>query len=126
MPGSPFLATMAPPRNLTGIILRRKGEVLHRDTAILQAGYRGVSEAGSFVEGPQFASTYTTPGDPAQHRLTYGRFDNPTWTALEAALGVLDGGDAISFASGMAAIAAVFGVCLKPGDVVVLPAESYY
>jgi cystathionine gamma-lyase len=103
-----------------------KSAGLHRDTAILQAGYRGTAEVGAFVDGPQFASTYTAPGDPSQHRLTYGRFDNPTWTALEAALRVLDGGDAISFASGMAAIAAVFGVCLKPGDVVVLPAESYY
>jgi cystathionine gamma-lyase len=58
--------------------------------------------------------------------LTYGRFHNPTWTAWEEALGVLEGGTAISFASGMAAIAAVFGVCLKPGDVVVLPSDSYY
>ena len=67
----------------------------------------------------------TSPGDPSQHQLTYGRFHNPTWTAWEEAL-VLEGGIAISFASGMAAIAAVFGVCLKPGDVVVLPSDSYY
>ena len=44
----------------------------------------------------------------------------------EEALGVLDGGYEITFASGMAAVAAVFGVCLKPGDVVVLPGDSYY
>jgi cystathionine gamma-lyase len=103
-----------------------KGAVLHLDTAILQAGYRGTAEVGAFLDGPQFASTYIAPGDPSQHRLTYGRFDNPTWIALEDALGVLEGGHAISFASGMAAVAAVFGVCAKPGDVVVLPADSYY
>jgi cystathionine gamma-lyase len=39
---------------------------------------------------------------------------------------VLEGGHAIAYASGMAAVAAVFGVCLRPGDVVVLPADSYY
>lgn len=78
------------------------------------------------VEGPQFASTYVTPGDPAQHRLTYGRYENPTWWAWEQSLGVLEGGEAVSFASGMAAISAVLGSCLRPGDAVVLPAESYY
>jgi cystathionine gamma-lyase len=39
---------------------------------------------------------------------------------------VLEGGEAVAYASGMAAVAAVFGACLKPGDVVVLPADSYY
>jgi cystathionine gamma-lyase len=99
---------------------------LHRDTLILQAGHRSPKQPGTFVDGPQFASTYTSPGDPSQHQLTYGRFHNPTWTAWEDALGVLEDGHAISFASGMAAIDAVFGVCLKPGDVVVLPSDSYY
>lgn len=99
---------------------------MHRDTRILHAGYRASKEAGAFLAGPQFSSTYTAPGDPSQHDLTYGRFHNPTWTAWEEALGVLEGGHAIAYASGMAAVAAVFGVCLRPGDVVVLPADSYY
>jgi cystathionine gamma-lyase len=93
---------------------------------ILHAGYRSPKEAGAFFDGPQFASTYTAPGDPSQHPLTYGRFQNPTWTAWETALSVLEGGHAVSFASGMAAIAAVLGVCVKPGEVVVLPSDSYY
>ena len=99
---------------------------LHRDTAILQAGHRSPREAGPFLDGPVFAATYVAAGDPAQHRLTYGRFDTPTWSALEEALRVLEGGPAVTFASGMAAIAAVFGVSLEPGDVVVLPSDSYY
>ena len=93
---------------------------------ILKAGHRSPKQSGTFVDGPQFASTYTSPGDPSQHQLTYGRFHNPTWTAWEDALSVLEDGYAISVAAGMAAIAAVFGVCLKPGDVVVLPSDSYY
>ena len=99
---------------------------MNRDTQILHAGYRASRETGSFLAGPQFSSTYTAPGDPSQHDLTYGRFHNPTWTAWEEALGVLEGGQAVGYASGMAAVAAVFGVCLGPGDVVVLPADSYY
>ena len=97
---------------------------MHRDTTILHAGYR--TEAGAFLGGPQFSSTFASPGDPAQHQWTYGRFHNPTWSAWEDALAVLEGGQSIAFASGMAAVAAVFGVCLKPGDVVVLPSDSYY
>jgi cystathionine gamma-lyase len=99
---------------------------MHRDTMILHAGYRAHQEAGPFLAGPQFSSTYTAPGEPSSHPLTYGRFHNPTWTAWEEALGVLEGGHAVAYASGMAAVAAVFGVCLKPGDVIVLPADSYY
>src|SRR5262245_24383964 len=99
---------------------------MDRDTMILHAGYRSHEQAGAFAAGPQFASTYVAPGDPAGHALTYGRSHNLTWTVWEEALGVLEGGQAVSFASGMAAAGAVLGVCLKPKDVVVLPADAYY
>lgn len=99
---------------------------MHRDTQIVHAGYRKHGEPGPFLPGPQFSSTYSSPGDPSQHALTYGRFHNPTWTAWEEALGTLEGGGAVAFASGMAAVAAVLGVCLRPGDVLVLPADAYY
>jgi cystathionine gamma-lyase len=99
---------------------------MDRDTRIVHAGYRPSTEGGPFRGGPQFSSTYVTPGDPAAHSLTYGRFHNPTWAAWEEALAVLEEGEAVAFASGMAAVAAVFGVTVKPGDLVVLPADSYY
>ncbi len=99
---------------------------MHRDTAVLHAGYKSARDAGPFRDGPQFASTFATPGDPADHAMTYGRFHNATWAAWEEALAVLEGGPVVAFASGMAATSALFGVCLRPGDVVVLPAESYY
>jgi cystathionine gamma-lyase len=99
---------------------------MHRDTLIVHAGYRKKAEPGPFLAGPQFSSTFSSPGEPSQHALTYGRFHNPTWTAWESALAMLEGGQAVAFASGMAAIAAVLGVTLKAGDVVVLPADSYY
>ena len=80
---------------------------MHPDTRVLHAGYPPKSAAGPYLPGPTFAATYVAPGDPAQHQLTYGRFHNPTWTAWEAALGELDGGTAVAFASGMAAVSAV-------------------
>ena len=97
---------------------------ISRDTMILEAGYR--RDAGVIMPGPQFSGTYTAPGEPAQNTLTYGRFQNPTWTALEEALGVVDGGLAVSFASGMAAVQAILGTVLRPGDTLVLPADCYY
>lgn len=99
---------------------------MHRDTEILHAGCKPAGQAGPFRDGPQFASTFASPGDPSEHAMTYGRFHNATWAAWEEALTVLEGGHAVAFASGMAAVTAVFGTCLKPGDVVVLPADSYY
>lgn len=99
---------------------------MHRDTVIIHAGYRKNTDTGPFAAGPQFSSTFTTPGEPAAHALTYGRFHNPTWTAWETALGTLEGGHAVAFASGMAAVSAVLGVTVRPGDIIVLPADSYY
>jgi cystathionine gamma-lyase len=99
---------------------------MNRDTLILKAGYPPPKATGAFVPPIQFSATFTAGGDPSGHALTYGRFHNPTWTVWEEALGVLDGGLAVSFASGMAAIAAVFGVTLAPGDIAVLAADSYY
>src|SRR5687767_9525858 len=99
---------------------------MQRETMILQAGYSPSKDSGVFVPGPQFSAVNTAPVDPSRHAYTYGRFHNPTWSVWEEALGVLEGCEAVSFASGMAAVAAVFGVCLRPGDVVVLPSDSYY
>jgi cystathionine gamma-synthase len=55
---------------------------------------------------------------------TYGRDDNPTWEALEEVLGALEGGRAVVFASGLAAISAVIETLPVPGQVVV-PAGAY-
>ena len=81
--------------------------------------------------GPVFAAPYHTPGDPADIPYTYARSHNPTWTSLEKAIGQMESGEgyrasALVFASGMAACTAVFGAVLQPGDIVVLPSNSYY
>jgi cystathionine gamma-synthase len=51
--------------------------------------------------------------------LIYGRDANPTWSALEELLGELEGGHALAFASGLAAIAALVEMLPVPGRVVV-------
>ena len=99
---------------------------MRKGTRVVRAGLPKSSQGAPFLPGPTFAGTYHTAGDPAGSPFTYGRFHNPTWTLYEQALSELEGGPVVAFASGMAAVAAIFGVVLRPGDVVVLPADSYY
>jgi cystathionine gamma-lyase len=56
----------------------------------------------------------------------YARTEHPTLRAFEAAVGELDGGSCLSFATGMAAISAVVLACAGAGDRVVLPSDGYY
>ncbi len=65
------------------------------------------------------ASTYVAGGD-----LEYGRYGNPTWTAFEDALGALEGGRCLAYASGMAAITSLLDL-VALGDKVVVPRHSY-
>ena len=85
----------------------------------------GARRAPRMYPGPVLSSTYHLglPGDPTPPDF-YGRAGNPTWRALEAAVGELDRGECVVFASGMAAVAAVLR--LRPGGAVVLPSDGYY
>ena len=65
------------------------------------------------------ASTYVAGGD-----REYGRYANPTWTAFEDALGALEGGRCLAFASGLAAVATVFDL-VALGEKVVVPRHAY-
>lgn len=95
-------------------------------TTLMQAVY-GEPEPGSpLLHSPVFASVYKHSGDPTGAPYTYGRNSNPTWSAYEGALGELEGGPCLVFASGMAAVSAVLCSTLLPGDVVVLPSDGYY
>ena len=71
------------------------------------------------------ASIFNLPGNPAGYSQ-YGRFDNPTWDAVEEVLSHLEDAPAVAFPSGMAAIAAVFFGLLKSGDRILLPSDGYY
>jgi cystathionine gamma-synthase len=55
----------------------------------------------------------------------YARTANPTRAALEQALGELEGGHAVAFASGMAAEHALITVVCGAGSHIVLPADLY-
>src|SRR3954471_2639572 len=57
--------------------------------------------------------------------VEYGRDGNTGWEALETALGALDGGRAVTFASGLAAATAIADL-VPTGGTVVLSTVTYY
>ncbi len=81
---------------------------------------REPASPGAQVGAPLvLTSTYHADG-----AVSYGRGGNPTWSALEEALGSLEGGDALVLASGMAAVSAAFSL-LPHGGTVVVPDAAY-
>jgi cystathionine gamma-synthase len=83
--------------------------------------------AGSIATPIFLTTTFTRDPDgsyPKGHM--YSRNSNPNRDALEKGLAVLEGGaKAFAFASGLAAVSAVFQ-CLKSGDHVLMPSVGYY
>jgi cystathionine gamma-synthase len=65
------------------------------------------------------ASTYVAGGD-----TDYGRYGNPTWSAFESALGDLEGGRCLAFATGLAAVATILDL-VGNGATVVAPRHAY-
>ncbi|MCA1187796.1 MULTISPECIES: cystathionine gamma-lyase [unclassified Saccharopolyspora] len=87
-------------------------------------GGHGDPEPGTpLAPGPVFAAPYHL-GDPAAD--FYGRAGNPTWRALESAIGELDGGECVLLPSGMAAISTVLRAVLRAGDGLLVPSDGYY
>ena len=63
-------------------------------------------------------------GEPG--RFSYARADHPTGVACEEALGALDGGYALLYPSGMAAVTNVVLTMLRPGGTIALAEGAYY
>jgi cystathionine gamma-synthase len=81
---------------------------------------RGDRVPGSPMDVPPvLSSTFVAGG-----QYVYGRDANPTWEPFEEVVGALEGGTAVAFASGLAAISAVIE-SLPAGATVVLPAGAY-
>lgn len=94
-------------------------------TRIVRAGLPRAEQGEPFLPGPVFAAPFHLRGDPDTSEYVYGRYGNPSWTAYERALGELEGGESVLFASGMAAVTAVLLPALSRGTVLVLPSDCY-
>jgi cystathionine gamma-synthase len=97
---------------------------LHLETVAVTAG-RPEHVVDAPLNPPVvFASTYVGAHDTSAAEIGYGRYGNPTWDALERAVGALEGGRALTFASGMAAAHAVLEL-MPIGGVIVVPHNCY-
>jgi len=94
-------------------------------TRAVHAGLPEAAQGEPLLPGPVLAAPYHLRGDPESTPYGYGRDANPTWTHLERAIGELDGGSTVVFASGMAAVSAVVLPRLRPGDVLVACGDGY-
>ena len=92
---------------------------LHPETSAITAGRPDPAPDASLNPPIIFSSTYHAGGP-----VGYGRYGNESWSALEAAIGELEGGATLSFSSGMAAVSAVFSI-LPIGAPVVASNQGY-
>jgi cystathionine gamma-lyase len=97
-------------------------------TRCVQAGLGEPQVGQPFLPGPTFASIYVMDSKPLPEPGvdTYGRPDSPTRRRLEAAIGELEGGEAVAFASGMSAVTSLLLTLVSPGERVLIPADGYY
>lgn len=90
------------------------------DTVAVQAG-RPARVPGAPMNAPlTLSSTYVHDAT-----IEYGRDGNAGWGALETALGALDGGRAVTFASGLAATTAIADL-VPTGGTAVLSSVTYF
>ena len=98
----------------------------HRDgTRVVRAGQPDVEQGTPFLPGPVFAGPFHLRGDVASADWVYTRYGNPTWARYEAALAELEDGEAVLFASGMAAAAALLLTSLRPGSALAIDKDCY-
>ncbi len=98
---------------------------LRFETLAIHGGQRPDPLTGAVAVPIYQTSTYAQSAPGEHGGYEYSRTDNPTRTALQAALASLEGGDhARVFATGMAAVDAVIRL-FKPGDHVVCCDDLY-
>jgi len=97
-------------------------------TRSVRGGEGGVVPGAPLRPSPVFAAPFHLGDRPprADGADAYARTEHPTLREFEAAVGALDGGRCLSFATGMAAISAAVFACVGAGDRVVLPSDGYY
>ena len=91
----------------------------HPETIAISAGRPEVGPDAALNPPVVLTSTFHSGGT-----IGYGRYGNQTWSALEEAIGALEGGSTLVFSSGMAAISAVFSI-LPIGAPVVASNQGY-
>ena len=98
------------------------------ETLVARGAGISCHQTGAVIPPLHMSTTYARSADTYEQigGRGYSRDDNPTYELVEAILSDLEGGhEAKLFASGMAAVAAIFQA-LAPGDHVVVSREMYF
>ena len=97
--------------------------VLSADAELVHAGgRRDLGEPA--VQPPVLATILASAGEPIAG--DYGRGGNPTWAALEQALGAIESATAVVFSSGQAASMALMLALARDRESILLPRDGYY
>src|SRR4051794_23406596 len=94
-------------------------------TRAVHAGLPGAADGEPFLPPPTLAAPFHLSGPSDASPYGYARYANPSWTALETAIAELEGGPALIFSSGMAAVSALVLTLLRDGDVLVAGEDGY-
>lgn len=99
---------------------------MHKDTVAVAAGRPEHAHDAPVNPPVVLTSTYRGVGEVSGEDRSYARAANPTWEAFEEVLAELEEAPcpALAYASGMAAIAAVFSL-VPVGGTLVVPRHSY-
>jgi cystathionine gamma-synthase len=98
---------------------------LHPETAVICAG-RPSHTPSEPLNVPIVLASNFHAGSTQEDGRAYSRTDaTPTWEALETAVGQVEGGHAVAFSSGMAAVAAVLDL-VPAGARIIAPADCYF
>ncbi len=100
---------------------------LRLESLAIHAGQRPDPVSGAVMPPIVLSSTFAqrAPGEPVGG-FEYARTDNPTRRTMERCLAALEGAaEGVAFASGSAAMGAVFQTLLRPGDHVVCGEDVY-
>ncbi len=92
---------------------------LSLETKVVAAG-RPTKQSDGALNPPIALNSTFHAGGP----VGYGRYGNETWSALEEAISLLEGGKTLIFSSGMGAISSVFSL-LPEGSVIVASHNGY-
>ena len=100
------------------------GAVPSAETRMIHAGTE--RQPGAPASPPLVpASVYASWDEPDPARA-YGRNGNPSWEALEQAVGVMEDAEAVAFASGQAAAMALMLALARGRQHIVMPSDGYY
>jgi methionine-gamma-lyase len=135
------LTGVAAPRRARAAIETIGGRRLKPSTLMMGHGYDPMLSEGSLKPPVFLTSTFVFPSAAAGKRhfegvtgkrpggadgLVYSRFNGPNQEILEDRLGVWEGAeDALTFSSGMSAIATLFLSLARPGDTIVHSGPLY-